>query len=406
LGNIFQQANSTFEQQIETATTIGYFEIHIKYIGTNNTISIGATSKSILPQNPVTFPGEFEQSIGMNLNSGRIKFEKSNHTYYGLVGTVGSSVGIGILNTGHVFFTINGIFLPVIPEFVFDFNSDIYPVIGIQGKGTNVHLREYTKPDIHARFKTFDLTKVPKLKMMQVAQPSAIQHNGSPIGAVPAGKHQKPKVFMMPVMDHHHAHRKPKQAAALPQVQQQLPAIQHQQVVPMQINLPQAFPFGIQCNVSGEHTIAIFFKETSDSISSTVYHIEIEKEIENGRWVPISKTITFATAPVVLHKTNTSVISLRFRALFMNNTMSEWVCKLFTFDEVSMKVDGNHLGKKRFLFDVNNGSLNELQQAITSRYALTGQVILMTEQGNTITKLEDLCITADLEAKILLLSKK
>jgi len=130
--------------------TVCYFEMEVLGGGVVDGINVGFCTSNKIDNSKL--PGvQIDFSIAFYLNDGDIAYKEDRkeviQRYAGICGT-GQVIGCGLTDSGQVYFTCDGVMLPLVEKFNLfnaakqsDNNSvKIYPIVCMEGAGTAVHL--------------------------------------------------------------------------------------------------------------------------------------------------------------------------------------------------------------------------------------------------------------------------
>jgi hypothetical protein len=103
--------------------TTSYFEVTIISGSLTDGVFVGVAQGSTVPNNKI--PGTIKGSIAYNLDSGNVVYlnvnaaenEREKSFPYGGCGGTSTCIGCGVTNIGRVYFTRNGVLLPIVPGF-------------------------------------------------------------------------------------------------------------------------------------------------------------------------------------------------------------------------------------------------------------------------------------------------
>ena len=133
--NVLQQEKFTYANRfLERHRTVGYFEVKVLLGGFYDQIAIGVTSNSSFPLGE--FAGYQAHSVAYHADDGKCYMEGTSFAYSSRYGS-GDTIGCGVTADKNIYFTINGILLPVIScQATFIQDTQIFPIVSIRGKLT------------------------------------------------------------------------------------------------------------------------------------------------------------------------------------------------------------------------------------------------------------------------------
>lgn len=110
--NIQHQDKFTFANRfIERHRTVGYFEVRVLLGGFYDQIAIGVTSNPSFPL--AEFAGYQAHSVAYHADDGKCYMEGTSFAYSSRYGS-GDVIGCGITADKNIYFSINGILLPLV----------------------------------------------------------------------------------------------------------------------------------------------------------------------------------------------------------------------------------------------------------------------------------------------------
>jgi len=136
-----------FQEESDYSSTVAYFEVEVILGGTYDQIAVGLTTDSEYPLDE--FAGYKEISIAFHGDDGKCYINGQSITYGCKYGSY-DIIGCGVTQNGDVYFTYNGLLLPLIN---LNLTGNIYPVVSLRGKFTSVRINN--GPDFefeHMRF--------------------------------------------------------------------------------------------------------------------------------------------------------------------------------------------------------------------------------------------------------------
>ena len=113
--------------------TVRYFEVKVVLGGLYDQIAVGVTTDSLYPLDE--FAGYKENSIAYHADDGKCYINGEALPFYGPKYGSCDSVGCGVTENGDIYYSINGMILPLIN---LELEGDIYPIISLRGKYTSV----------------------------------------------------------------------------------------------------------------------------------------------------------------------------------------------------------------------------------------------------------------------------
>ncbi len=122
------------EEMGEASLTVGYYEVEVLLGGTYDQIAVGLTTDENYPIDE--FAGYKDVSVAYHGDDGKCYIGGQAITYGCRFGSY-DIVGCGITQAGDVYFTFNGMLLPLIN---LQLEGSVYPVISLRGKFTSVRI--------------------------------------------------------------------------------------------------------------------------------------------------------------------------------------------------------------------------------------------------------------------------
>lgn len=143
-------------------TSVHYYEVEILSVGQRNSIAVGMASQPSLMRHP----GDERNSFGYHGSDGRLHADGGvRHEQYGPQFRAGDVIGCGVqLERGAVFFTRNGVLLPVVPM---PLASPLVALVGLHSAGEAVRFNFGGGGALPFRFNLADMVR--SLELSQAA---------------------------------------------------------------------------------------------------------------------------------------------------------------------------------------------------------------------------------------------
>eukprot|EP01022_Parablepharisma_sp_SALTPOND_P017455 TRINITY_DN278_c0_g1_i1.p1 TRINITY_DN278_c0_g1~~TRINITY_DN278_c0_g1_i1.p1 ORF type:complete len:480 (+),score=32.61 TRINITY_DN278_c0_g1_i1:1861-3300(+) len=119
---------------MDYSPTAGYFEVEILLGGTYDQIAIGLTTDENYPLDE--FAGYKDISVAFHGDDGKCYISGQSITYGCKFGSY-DTIGCGVTQNGDVYFTYNGMILPLMN---LQLSGEIYPAVSLRGKFTSVRV--------------------------------------------------------------------------------------------------------------------------------------------------------------------------------------------------------------------------------------------------------------------------